>query len=226
VDGEGNRSLTMNKSIPVIIFLGAPGAGKGTQATYLSRRKGIPKISTGDMLRNAVLHDSPLGQKVKEIMNEGRLVDDETMLSLIEHRIGQPDTENGFILDGYPRTIHQAKQLEKVLRPNMAVRAFDIEVSEDEIVKRVAGRRMCPDCQRIYNVHFHPPRNDEKCDYDHLDLVRRSDDTEDVVRKRIATYKRETFPLIDYYRKQGGLSVINGLQPEEQVAKVIEGLLP
>jgi adenylate kinase len=219
-----NRSLKMKK-VPVIIFLGAPGVGKGTQAAYLSRRKGIPKISTGDMLRHAVQHDSPLGRKVKEIMYDGRLVDDETMLVLVQHRLEQPDTENGFILDGYPRTIKQALQLKKVLKPNMALNAFDIEVPEEEVVKRVAGRRTCPECQRIYNVHFHPPKNNEKCDQDNVELFRRKDDEESVVRKRIATYKKETYPLIDHYRKEGVLNVVNGAQPEEQLAQVITDLL-
>lgn len=221
----GNRSLKMEKRIPVIIFLGAPGVGKGTQAAYLSRLKSIPKISTGDMLRNAVQQDSPLGQKVKEIMNEGRLVDDDTMLSLVKERITQPDTEKGFILDGFPRNIKQAQQLEKVLEPHMALSAFDIEVPEEEIVKRIAGRRTCPECQRIYNVHFHSPKNNEKCDRDGVELFRRKDDDEEIVRKRIATYKRETHPLIGYYRKQGFLNVINGAQPEEQVAKIIADLV-
>lgn len=220
-----NRSLKMLKPVPVIIFLGAPGVGKGTQAAYLSRRKSIPKISTGDILRNAVQRDSPLGRKVMEIMNEGRLVDDETMLSLVKDRIEQPDTQNGFILDGYPRNIKQAQQLEKVLKPNMVLSVFDIEVPEEEIVKRIAGRRTCPECQRIYNVYFHPPKNNEKCDQDGVELFRRKDDEEEVVRKRIATYKRETLPLIDYYRKQGLLHVINGAQPEEQVAKIIADLV-
>lgn len=207
--------------IPVFIFMGAPGAGKGTQSVYLSQAKGIPKISTGDMLRSAVQHDSDLGKKVKSIMAEGKLVDDATMLSLIEHRIDQQDCKNGFILDGYPRNTHQAAQLEKVLRPEMRLCVIDIEVPEDEIVKRVVGRRVCPQCETIYNIHFHAPKKDEVCDRDGSSLLRRQDDNEDVIRKRLATYQKETFPLIDYYRQQGVLEVVNGLQLEEEVSRVI-----
>ena len=207
-------------SIPVVIFLGAPGAGKGTQASYLSRTKGIPKISTGDMLRSAVHDDSPLGQKVKAIMKEGGMVDDETMLTLIRERITRPDSSEGFILDGYPRNRHQAEALEKILPENSRVVPINIQASEEEVVKRIAGRRSCPN-GHIYNVHLHPPAEDEKCDLDGSPLFRRNDDSEDVVRKRIATYKKETLPLIDYYKKKGILKVINGMQAEQEVKKQI-----
>jgi adenylate kinase len=207
-------------SIPVVIFLGAPGAGKGTQASYLSRTKGIPKISTGDMLRSAVHDDSPLGQKVKAIMKEGGMVDDETMLTLIRERITRPDSSEGFILDGYPRNRHQAKALEKILPENSRVIPINIQASEEEVVKRIAGRRSCPN-GHSYNVHLHPPADDEKCDVDGSPLFRRNDDSEDVVRKRIAMYKKETLPLIDYYKKKGILKVINGMQAEQEVKKQI-----
>jgi adenylate kinase len=184
-------------SIPVVIFLGAPGAGKGTQASYLSRVKGIPKISTGDMLRTAVHDDSPLGRKVKEIMRDGGLVDDGTMLILIQERISKPDSSEGFILDGYPRNRRQAEELEKILPKNSRVIPINIQASEEEVVKRIAGRRSCPN-GHIYNVHLHPPAEDEKCDIDGSPLFRRNDDSEKVVRRRIATYKKETLPLIDY----------------------------
>jgi adenylate kinase len=213
------------KPIPVIILLGAPGAGKGTQAVRLSNALGIPKISTGDMLRSAVMQDTPLGQKVKAIMNNGRLVDDETMLTLVKERISKPDAKHGFILDGYPRNLKQAGQLESVLDPNMKPYVVEIGVDEDEIVKRIAGRRTCPLCERIYNNYFSPPKNDERCDYDGASLYRRNDDSEDVVRKRIETYKNETFPLMAHYKKLGMLSVINGMQSEEEVAKQIEDRL-
>ena len=210
------------KPTPVIILLGAPGAGKGTQAVRLSRALGIPKISTGDMLRSAVMQDSPLGQKVKAIMNNGRLVDDETMLSLVTERISKPDAKHGFILDGYPRNLKQAGQLESVLDPNMKPYVVEIGVDEDEIVKRIAGRRTCPLCERIYNNYFSAPKNDERCDYDGAALYRRNDDSEEVVRKRIETYKNETFPLMAHYQKLGMLCVIDGMQSEEEVAKQIE----
>ncbi|HSE41014.1 MAG TPA: adenylate kinase [Acidobacteriota bacterium] len=217
----------MSKStpIPVIILLGAPGAGKGTQASRLSRSLGIPKISTGDMLRSAVMQDSPLGRKVKAIMNNGRLVDDETMLSLVKERISHPDVRHGFILDGYPRNLKQAEQLESVLDPEMQPYVVEIAVDEDEIVKRIAGRRTCPQCNRIYNNYFSAPKVEERCDADGAALYRRNDDAEEVVRKRIETYKNETFPLMKHYNDLGLLRVVDGMQPEEDVAKIIEDVL-
>ncbi len=209
-------------SIPVIIFLGAPGAGKGTQAAYLSKLKGIPKISTGDMLRSAVQDDSPLGRKVQAIMKEGGLVDDETMLNLILERIAKQDCKEGFILDGYPRNRKQAAQLEEMLPKGMRKVVINIQVSEDEVVKRIAGRRTCPKCGNVYNIYFHPPKDNEKCDLDGSSLVLRADDSEQVVRRRINTYKKETLPLIDYYKKKGVLTAINGVHQEELVADKIE----
>lgn len=215
----------MSKPIPVIIFLGPPGAGKGTQASRLSRSRSISKISTGDMLRSAVLQDTELGRKVKEIMNDGGLVDDETMLSLVRERISRPDCRNGFILDGYPRNLKQAGQLESVLDPDMHICAIEIAVSEEEVVKRVSGRRTCPQCDRIYNMYFCSPKNDEKCDVDGAALYRRNDDSEEVVRKRIATYQRETYPLMAHYKQLGVLRFVDGDQPEEDVAREIENSL-
>lgn len=213
-------------SIPVVIFLGAPGAGKGTQAAYLSKHKGIPKISTGDMLRAAVQEDSPLGRKVQQIMKDGGLVDDETMLNLIKERISKPDSENGFILDGFPRTCPQAEGLEKILPPNSKVIAINIRASEDEVVKRIAGRRSCPKCGTVYNVYFHPPKVDDQCDLDGTPLFRRNDDSEEVVRRRLKTYKRETLPLIGFYKKRGGLKSINGIQSEDVVMAAVEKAMP
>jgi len=210
----------MNR-IPVIIFLGVPGAGKGTQALRLSNEKGIPRISTGDMLRQAVQDDSPLGRMVQAIMKDGRLVDDETMLKLVQDRILRPDCRNGFILDGYPRNMQQAGQFERILQPHMDVRVVKIEVAEEDIVKRIAGRRTCPKCERIYNIYFHPPGKDELCDADQTPLFRRDDDLEDVVRRRIETYQRETRPLIDYYGSKQVLQLVNGSQNSNLVADQI-----
>jgi len=210
----------MNR-IPVIIFLGVPGAGKGTQALRLSNEKGIPRISTGDMLRQAVQDDSPLGRMVQGIMKDGRLVDDETMLKLVEDRILRPDCRNGFILDGYPRNMQQAGQFERILQPDMDVRVVKIEVAEEDIVKRIAGRRTCPKCERIYNIYFHPPGKDELCDADQTLLFRRDDDLEDVVRRRIESYQRETRPLIDYYGSKQVLQLVNGSQNANLVADQI-----
>ncbi len=211
----------MNR-IPVIIFLGVPGAGKGTQALHLSNAKQIPRISTGDMLRQAVQDDSELGRKVQAIMKEGRLVDDETMLKLIEDRISRPDCKNGFILDGYPRNMQQAAAFERILRPNMDVRVIKIEVAEEDLVKRIAGRRTCPKCERIYNIYFHPAGKDEICDADQTPLFRREDDHEEVVRRRIETYQRETRPLINYYGNKGLLHLVNGSRKANVVTAEIQ----
>lgn len=211
------------EKIPVIILLGAPGAGKGTQATYLSKIKLIPKISTGDMLRQAVHDHSELGRRVKEIMNDGRFVDDQTMLDLVAARISKPDSQRGFILDGYPRNIHQAQQFDRVLQPHMRMCVVEIEVSEEQIVKRIAGRRTCPACQRIYNIYFQPPGKDELCDDDSAALLAREDDEEEVVRRRIGTYREQTRPLLNYYGERGLLRVVNGMQSVERVlADIVE----
>ncbi len=213
-------------SIPVVIFLGAPGAGKGTQAAHLSRNRGIPKISTGDMLRAAVYEDSPLGHRVQAIMKEGGLVDDDTMLNLITERIAKPDCGEGFILDGYPRNKKQASQLEQALPQDSRLVVINIQVSEEEIVKRIAGRRICPQCQQVYNIHFRPPKEVEACDLDGMQLFRRADDSDEVVRKRIMTYKKETLPLIDHYKKKGVLKAINGIQTQGDVTgKILEALI-
>lgn len=215
----------MSKAIPVVVFLGAPGVGKGTQASLLSQRKSIPKISTGDMLRHAVQEENELGRKVKEIMNDGGMVDDETMLSLVKDRIRRPDCANGFILDGYPRNPAQAASLDQVLDPHMQMKVFEIAVSDEDILKRVAGRRTCPECERIYNIYTNPPQNNEKCDLDGNALFLRKDDREDVVRRRLKTYKKETYPLIARYKELDVLKVIDGFQPKEKVAEQILQLL-
>ena len=142
-------------------------------------------------------------------------------MNLVAARIAKPDCEKGFVLDGYPRNIHQAQQFERVLKPHMKLCVVEIEVSEEEIVKRVAGRRTCPSCQRIYNIYFQPPAKDEKCDFDGSKLFARLDDQEKVVRRRLATYRKETRPLLNYYGEGGLLRIVNGVQSVEEVARQI-----
>ncbi len=173
------------------------------------------------MLRQAVQEDTELGRRVKGIMNDGKLVDDQTMLDLIVDRIGKPDCRNGFILDGYPRNLEQVRQFESVRDPRWHLCAVNIEVSEEEIVKRIAGRRTCPECQRIYNIYFQPPVGDERCDFDQTTLFMRDDDREEVVRRRLNTYRIEIKPLVEHYKQMGILKVVNGIQPVEEVAKEI-----
>lgn len=180
-----------------VILLGAPGAGKGTQAQFISEKYDIPQISTGDMLRTAVKAGSSLGLKVKEVMASGGLVSDETIIELIRERIKSPDCQNGFLFDGFPRTIPQAEALRK---QNIQIDAVvEISVEDDEIVSRVAGRRVHEPSGRIYHTRFNPPTVADKDDETGEPLIQREDDKEETVRKRLKVYHSQTSPLIEYY---------------------------
>lgn len=188
-----------------LILLGAPGAGKGTQAQFLTKKYGIPQISTGDMLRAAVKAGSPLGLKVKEVMASGGLVSDETIIELIEERIQQDDCKNGFLFDGFPRTIPQAEALKK---RNINIDAVvEINVPDEEIVKRLSGRRVHEASGRIYHVDHNPPTVAGKDNETGEPLIQREDDKEETVRKRLGVYHSQTSPLIEFYSslaKKGG----------------------
>lgn len=180
-----------------IILLGMPGAGKGTQARFLIQKYRIPQISTGDMLRAAVKAGTPLGAKARKYMDKGELVPDEIATELVKQRVQQPDCANGFISDGFPRTIPQAEALrDSGIDVDFVV---EIEVSDDEILRRMSGRRVHPASGRTYHVTYHPPKAPGKDDITGEDLVQRLDDKEETVKKRIATYHAQTKPLIDYY---------------------------
>jgi len=180
-----------------MILLGGPGAGKGTQAEFICQRFGIPKISTGDMLRAAVAAGTPLGHRAKKVMDAGELVSDEIILGLIKERIEQPDCHKGFLLDGFPRTIPQADGLKKI---NVKIDyVIEINVDDEEIVRRMSGRRVHPPSGRTYHVIFNPPRLEGKDDVTGEALIQRNDDREETVRKRLAVYHQQTKPLIDYY---------------------------
>ncbi|GAA5172046.1 MULTISPECIES: adenylate kinase [Halomonadaceae] len=182
-----------------LILLGAPGAGKGTQAQFICERFGIPQISTGDMLRTAVKEGSDLGLKVKEIMNGGGLVSDDIIIALVKERIGQPDCANGFLFDGFPRTIPQADAMKEAgVKLDHVV---EIAVDDEEIVKRLAGRRVHPDSGRVYHLEYHPPREEGKDDVTGETLIQREDDRESTVRNRLSVYHDQTEPLIAYYRE-------------------------
>ena len=195
-----------------LIFLGPPGAGKGTQARQLAREWSVPQIATGEMLREAVAAGTPLGREAKRIMDTGALVPDDVMVGLIAERLRQPDAGRGFILDGFPRTIAQAEALDHLLKDlgQRLDRVLFFEVSEAELVRRLTGRRLCRRCQTAFHVVSAPPRHEGVCDRCGGELYQRDDDSEGTVRNRLQVYDRQTSPLLDYYRSRHLLTAIRG----------------
>ena len=211
-----------------LVLLGAPGSGKGTQAQRMQARLGIPQVSTGDLLREAVAAGSELGRAAKAVMDAGQLVDDQTMLGIIRERLARPDAKRGFILDGFPRTIVQAdglaRLLEEIGQPIDAVVLFDIDPVALE--KRLAGRRTCKRCGRVFHVESNPPRPGELCtDGAPHELFQRPDDAEETVRQRLAVYRERTQPLIEYYAREGLLRRIDAYGSLDQVDARIESAL-
>jgi adenylate kinase len=202
-----------------IVLLGAPGSGKGTQAQRLRDERGIPQVSSGDLLRDAVARGTDLGRRAKAAMDAGELVSDEIVLGLIRERVSRPDAANGFILDGYPRNVAQAGALDALLaeikQPIDAVILMDIDPSV--LVRRLTGRRSCPTCGRVFNLYTSPPARDELCDTDGTQLVQRPDDREDVIENRLRVYENHTRPLIDHYRGRGLLKVVTADGPVDRV---------
>ena len=220
-----------DKSMPTIgpiILLGAPGAGKGTQAKLIVERYGVPQISTGDLLRDHVSRGTELGKQAKAIMDRGELVPDDLVNNMVAERLSRPDTARGFILDGYPRTVAQAQWLDQYLPgkvfENQGDRklppvVMDVAVGYNQLLRRLTGRRSCPTCGRIYNVHFQPPRVADLCDVDGAKLVTRRDDCEEVISERLRAYQRQTLPLVDFYRAKGQLVEVNGDQDADAVSR-------
>jgi adenylate kinase len=182
-----------------LILLGPPGAGKGTQAKFLTERFGIPQISTGDMLRAAVKAGTPLGIAAKKVMDSGQLVSDDIIIGLVQERLKEPDCAKGYLFDGFPRTIPQADALKAA---NVALdRVLEIDVADDEIIRRMSGRRVHPGSGRTYHIVFNPPKAVGKDDVTGEDLIQRDDDREETVRKRLEVYRQQTRPLVEYYSK-------------------------
>ena len=210
-----------------IIMLGAPGAGKGTQAKQIAGKYSIPHISTGDIFRANIKNGTELGKKAKEYMDAGALVPDELTCDLVMDRISQPDCENGFVLDGFPRTIPQAEALTSALeKAGQAMEyAINVDVPDENIVKRMGGRRACLDCGATYHIVSIPPKVEGVCDACGAKLVLRDDDKPKTVQKRLDVYHEQTQPLIDYYDKAGILHTVDGTVPMEEVFANIVGIL-
>lgn len=210
-----------------LIFLGPPGSGKGTQAKRLASEFSILHISTGDMLREAVVRETTAGVKAKDFMNQGKLVPDEVINEILVDRIKRDDCRRGFILDGYPRTVPQAETLSKELENlNISLTGvIEICVSPEALVERICGRRSCPGCGATYHISFLPPHKDGICDKCGQPLVRRADDNEDVVRARYEQYLEKTRPLSDYYGNKGVLRSIDGEAPVDEIYKTFLKIL-
>ncbi len=210
-----------------VIFLGPPGAGKGTQARQIAESYGVPHLSTGDMFREHVSRGTPLGLRAKPIMDRGELVPDDLVLSMVEDRISRPDCADGFILDGFPRTLPQAEKLDEILRRRFKVVPLVVHfvVDKNQLMRRLTGRRVCGIGGEIYNIYDHPPKVPGRCDRDGGELIQRPDDREEVIAERLAAYERQTRPLVDYYRQRGVLKDVDGMAAPQAVTKNVLELL-
>ncbi len=207
-----------------IILIGPPGAGKGTQATRMIDRLKVPQISTGDMFRAAVKEGTPMGKKAKEYMDKGALVPDDVVIGVVKERFGKPDCKKGFILDGFPRTLEQAKALDGLLKDlkTKLDHVVVIDVPDDYLVKRLTGRRTCRGCNYMHHIEFDPPKKAGVCDKCGGELYQRDDDKEETIRQRLTNYHNQTSPLIEYYGKQAIVRKINGTLSMEKVQDEIK----
>jgi adenylate kinase len=235
---EGTSAAVDTKMAIVgpIILLGAPGAGKGTQAKAIVEHYAIPQISTGDLLRDHVARATELGKQAKAIIEAGKLVSDDVVCGMVAERLSRPDCVRGFILDGFPRTVGQAKWLDNWLATQLfektglkksAPVVINIAVGYNLLLQRLTGRRSCPTCGRIYNVYFSPPRVADLCDVENARLITRRDDCEEVISERLKAYERDTLPLIEYYRSKGQLVELDGGRGVDEISaeaqKLIDG---
>lgn len=210
-----------------IIMLGAPGAGKGTQAIMIADKYGIPHVSTGDMFRANIKNNTPLGVEAKKYMDQGQLVPDELTVKILLDRVAKDDCKNGYVLDGFPRTIPQAEVLEKALKElNDGIDfAIDVDVPDENIINRMGGRRACVKCGNTYHVEFVPPKKEGICDNCGEALVLRDDDKPETVKKRLDVYHQQTQPLIDFYNERGLLKSVDGTKPMNEVFDSIIAIL-
>jgi adenylate kinase len=218
------------RSLGPVVLLGPPGAGKGTQAKRIMERYQVPQVSTGDLLRQNIALGTEVGCTVKAVMARGQLVPDDLVCEMVRERLAQPDCKRGYVLDGFPRTAAQAGWLDALLDHQLfensrPTRAWPIvirlNVDYNQLLLRITGRRSCPTCGRIYNVHFQPPAHDEVCDVDGTKLVTRNDDRLEVIQPRIKAYQKQTFPVADYYERTGRLISVDGDQPMDMVTAAI-----
>jgi len=210
-----------------LIFIGPPGSGKGTQAKRLAARHGVPHISTGDMLREAIADGTELGRQAAPIMASGALVSDELMLGIIDERLAKADAQRGFILDGFPRTLVQAEKLDTIVGNGSGngaggLRVLQLLVPDETIVKRISLRRSCPTCGAIYHLESAPPAVDTVCDREGAELIARPDDNETAVRKRLEAFHRQTLPVATYYKSKQLLREVDGVGPVDEVFERIE----
>ena len=211
----------------IIVLMGAPGAGKGTQARLLQERLNLPQISTGDIFRALAQTQSPLAEEVRAIQQAGRLIPDDLVIRVVEDRTSQADCEHGYVLDGFPRTAAQAEMLEGLAeRQGKSLAAILIDVPFSLLERRMTGRRSCPVCGEIYNIYFRAPKHDSRCDlHPDAELIHRADDDEQKVRVRLDTFQRETAPLLAHYERTGRLRRVDGTGDPEQIHAAIAKLL-
>src|ERR1700728_1085555 len=223
-----------SRELGPVVLLGPPGAGKGTQAKRIMAQYGIPQVSTGDLLRENVVQGTELGLAAKAVMARGELVSDDLVCNMVQERLLQPDPKRGYVLDGFPRTEAQAGWLDALLEHEFfdnsrPTRAWPIvirlDVDYNQLLLRITGRRSCPTCGRIYNVHFQPALVDEICDLDGSKLVTRNDDRLEVIQPRLAAYQEQTFPVAEYYQRTGRLISVNGDLPMDKVTAQILSIL-
>ena len=211
----------------IIVLIGAPGAGKGTQARLLQERRRISQISTGDMFREMKSLDTPLAREVQAIMASGKLISDDITFRIVKERTSKADTSGTYVLDGYPRTAVQAEQLEELAKEQgKEIRAIEVDVPQPELFKRLTGRRSCSVCGEIYNIYSKPPKVDGHCDvHPDAELLHRQDDNEDSVTTRLETYEANTRPLLDYYKNSGRLVRVDGMGNVEDIYDQIDKLI-